>query len=77
MQSSIKPFRQINILTSLRIPIINYKQIQIMIFDFLFGEAHTKKRKKNEKKKYKRKKENKEEEKNLRRSQYIVVLIWH
>ena len=62
MLSSIKPFRKTNILTSLQIPIINYKQIQIMIFDFLFGEAHTKKRKKmkrkntSEKKKIKKKK---------------------
>ena len=51
MLSSIKPFRKTNILTSLRIPIINYKQIQIMIFDFLFDEAHTKKRKKEKKRK--------------------------
>ena len=50
MLSSIKPFRQINILTSIRIPVINYNQIQIMIFHFLFVEAHTKKRK-NEKEK--------------------------
>ena len=69
MLSSIKPFRQINILTSLQIPVVNYKQIQKMIFDFLFDEAHTPKKKK----KYKQK----EEKKNLRRSQYIVVLISH
>ena len=59
MLSSIKPFRQINILTSLRIPVVNYNQIQITIFDFLFDEVHTKKRKK----KYKQKEENKEEKK--------------
>ena len=46
MLSSIKPFIKINILTSLQIPVVNYNQIQIMIFDFLFDEAHTKKRKK-------------------------------
>ena len=57
MLSSIKPFRQINILTSLWIPVVNYNQIQITIFDFLFDEAHTKK------KKYKQKEENKEEKK--------------
>ena len=59
MLSSIKPFRQINILTSLRIPVVNYNQIQIMIFDFLIDEAHTKKREE----KYKKKEENKEEKK--------------
>ena len=56
MLSSIKPFRQINILTSLRIPVVNYNQIQIMIFDFLIDEVHTKKREE----KYKKKEENKE-----------------
>ena len=50
MLSSIKPFRQINILTSLRIPVINYKQIQIMIFHFLFVEVHIEKRKKEKEK---------------------------
>ena len=59
MLSSIKPFRQINILTSLQIPVANYNQIQIMIFDFLFDEAHTKKREE----KHKKKEENKEEKK--------------
>ena len=44
---SLKLFRQINILTSLRIPIVNYNQIQKMIFDFLFDEEHTKSKKKN------------------------------
>ena len=44
-----------------------------MIFHFLFGEVHTKKRK-NEKEKIQAKEENKEEKKNLRRSQ---VLIWN
>ena len=62
MLSSIKLFRQINILTSLRIPVVNYNQIQIMIFDFLFDEEHSKKRKK-KKKKYRQKEENKEEKK--------------
>ena len=56
MLSSIKLFRQINILTSLRIPVVNYNQIQIMIFDFLIDEVHTKKREE----KYKKKEENKE-----------------
>ena len=73
MLSSIKPFRQINILTSLRISVVNYNQIQIMIFDFLIDEAHTKKERKNTRKKKKIKKK----KKNFRRSQYIVVLIWH
>ena len=50
MQSSIKPFRQINILTSLWIPVVNYNQIQIMIFDFLFDEEHSKERKKEKEK---------------------------
>ena len=50
MLSSIKPFRQINILTSLRIPIVNYNQIQKMIFDFLFDEEHSKERKKEKEK---------------------------
>ena len=50
MLSSIKPFRQINILTSLQIPVVNYNQIQKMIFDFLFDEEHTKKKKKLEEK---------------------------
>ena len=59
MLSSIKPFRQINILTSLWILVVNYNQIQIMIFDFLIDEAHTKKREE----KYKKKEENKEEKK--------------
>ena len=59
MLSSIKPFRQINILTSLRRPVVNYNQIQIMIFDFLIDEAHTKKREE----KHKKKEENKEEKK--------------
>ena len=60
MLSSIKPFRQINILTSLQIPVVNYNQIQIMIFDFLFDEAHTKNKKiKNTSKKKKIKKKKK------------------
>ena len=79
MLSSIKPFRKTNILTSLQIPIINYKQIQIMIFDFLFGEAHTKKRKKmkrkntSEKKKIKKKK--KLEEKPIYCSTYLALML--
>ena len=72
MLSSIKPSREINILTSLRISVVNYNQIQIMIFDFLIDEAHKKRERKNTRKKKKIRKK-----KNLRRSQYIVVLIWH
>ena len=73
MLSSIKPFRKTNILTSLQIPIINYKQIQIMIFDFLFGEAHTKKRKK-EKIQAKRRKK-KLEEKPIYCSTYLALML--
>ena len=74
MLSSIKPFRQINILTSLRILVVNKYQIQIMILDFLFDEEHTKKKKKRKRKNTSKKKKIKKK-KNLRRSQYIVVLI--
>ena len=79
MLSSIKLFRQINILTSLRIPVVNYNQIQIMIFDFLFDEEHSKKRKK-KKKKYKQKEENKEEkkkreEKPIYCSTYLALML--
>ena len=50
MLSSIKPFRQINVLTSLWILVVNKYQIQIMILDFLFDEEHTKKWKKEKEK---------------------------
>ena len=77
MLSSIKPFRQINILTSLRISVVNYNQIQIMIFDFLFDEAHTKKRKKrkNTSKKKKIKKKKKLEEKPIYCSTYLALML--
>ena len=77
MLSSIKPFRQINILTSLRIPVVNYNQIQIMIFDFSFNEVCTKKEKrkrkrKNTSKKKKIKKKKKFEEKPI----YGSTFFW-
>ena len=72
MLSSIKPFIKINILTSLQIPVVNYNQIQIMIFDFLFNEAHTQKKKK--KKKRRRKKKNLEE-KPIYCSTYLALML--
>ena len=76
MLSSIKPFRQINILTSLQIPVVNYNQIQIMIFDFLFDEAHTKKKKKNTSKKNKiKKKKKKLKEKPIYCSNYLALML--
>ena len=68
MLSSIKPFRQINILTSLRIPIVNYNQIQKMIFDFLFDEARTKKKKR---KKKKRKRKNTSKKKKIKKKKKL------
>ena len=73
MLSSIKPFMKINILTSLQILVVNYNQIQIMIFDFLFDEAHTKKRKK-EKIQAKRRKK-KLEEKPIYCSTYLALIL--
>ena len=79
MLSSIKLFRQINILTSLRIPVVNYNQIQIMIFDFLFDEEHSKKKKKrkrkNTSKKKKIKKKKKLEEKPIYCSTYLELML--
>ena len=76
MLSSIKPFRQINILTSLRRPVVNYNQIQIMIFDFLIDEAHTKKREEKHKKKEENKEEKKKlEEKSINCSTYLALML--
>ena len=69
MLSSIKPFRQINILTSLRIPIVNYNQIQIMMFLIFYSMKRIPKKRK--KKKYKQKEENKEEKKTWREANIL------